>query len=206
MIMGTDNKPPFLQNELVDPNLDADSAAPERRHGGGPKTRAGKARASANARTHCITSNDPVIPHIESQEEWDSHLQGFIEYFAPVGAVEAFLVERYANLLWRTRRITRHEISSIMQRMIAIPEDMLIAANYLTPRASEGVILPDEDEVFARQHNTVLPSTIRTITRYEAHLQRQMLQTLRQLLALQARRRGDPPYASPVDVKGLPAG
>ena len=165
------------------------------KRGGGPKTPAGKARSSRNALRHCLTSNAPVIPEMESDEEYQRHVGGFMADFAPEGYVEEFYVERLASLLWRLRRVTRHEVAAIMQNILSVPNHMYTVANLYADR-SKGFIDPDPEEVEARQHNTVLPtaSEMHKVAQYEAHVQRQVVQTLRQLLVLQARRRGDPMY------------
>ena len=169
---------------------------------GGPATRQGKARSSVNALTHAITSNDPVIPEYEDQGEYDAHLQGFIQYFQPEGAVESFLVERYASVFWRLRRIARHEVHRTIENILSVPDHLALTANYLS--GTKEYIEPDPDVVAARAHNTVLPTAadMERIARYESHLTRQVIQTLRQLLVLQARRTGKPPYLGPVDFRG----
>ena len=54
--------------------------------GGGPKTAAGKAAVSRNAVKHGITSASPVIPGMESDEEWQAYRSGIIESLEPEGS------------------------------------------------------------------------------------------------------------------------
>ena len=55
---------------------------------GGPKTAQGKAIVSWNATCHGISSPKPVVPGLEKQEEWESHLEGIMENHSPVGHLE----------------------------------------------------------------------------------------------------------------------
>jgi hypothetical protein len=71
--------------------------------GGGPRTALGKERSKFNARTHGIFSKIVVLKG-ESQAEYDSLLDGFREYFRPVGPFEEGLVEILAVTRWRQRR------------------------------------------------------------------------------------------------------
>ena len=66
-----------------------------------------------NARRHGLTSNAPVIPGVESAEEWEALLAAMLSDCAPVGAVETKLVERAASLIWRLRRVERYECEAI---------------------------------------------------------------------------------------------
>ena len=55
---------------------------------GGPKTEAGKAVVRWNSTRHGISSPKPVIPGLEKQEDWESHLEGIMENLSPVGHLE----------------------------------------------------------------------------------------------------------------------
>ena len=92
-------------------------------------SRAERTRSSRNALKHYLTSNAPIIPEMESDEEYQRHLDGFMADFAPEGYVEKFYVERLASLLWRLRRVTRHEVAAIMQNILSVPGHMYTVAN-----------------------------------------------------------------------------
>jgi hypothetical protein len=93
----------------------------------------------------------------------------------PVGPLEAALAERVASALWRLRRVTAYEDAAIAER------------RRLEARSAR--LLPH-------------PLDIEKIIRYEAHLSRQCYQTLHELEALRAERRGRPAPLLRVDVKG----
>jgi hypothetical protein len=82
----------------------------------GPRSGAGKARASKNALTHGLRSNLPVIPG-ESPDEWEAHLAGILAVLAPANLLEKELASRVALCLWRLRRIASYEVCSASIRM-----------------------------------------------------------------------------------------
>jgi hypothetical protein len=81
--------------------------------GGGPKTEEGKEIVRWNAARHGIRSPAPVVPGIESQEEWERHLAGVLDSLSPEGHLEVVLAERVALFSWRLHRVTRYETESI---------------------------------------------------------------------------------------------
>lgn len=66
----------------------------------GPKSDAGKAVFSQNARTHGLLSRSLIIEG-ESQEEFSELLRLLADEFQPVGLVEPALVER-VGIAWST--------------------------------------------------------------------------------------------------------
>lgn len=76
---------------------------------GGPITPAGKAVSSRNATKHGLRATTPVIPGLESAEEWEAHRTGILDSLQPVGRLEFVFAERIALLLWRMQRVTRFE-------------------------------------------------------------------------------------------------
>jgi hypothetical protein len=78
----------------------------------GPKTAAGKAIVSQNARTHGLLSRSLIIEG-ESQEEFSELLGLLVEEFQPIGLVEHALVERVGIALWRQRRLVRAESAEV---------------------------------------------------------------------------------------------
>jgi len=72
----------------------------------GPRTAAGKERASQNALKHGLLAREAVIQG-EDPEEFELYREGMIEELAPVGEVEAMLAQRVVGLSWRLRRAER---------------------------------------------------------------------------------------------------
>ena len=91
---------------------------------GGPVTEEGKEVVRWNAARHGIRSPAPVVPGIESQEEWERHLAGVLESLSPEGHLEVVLAERVALFSWRLHRVTRYETESIALSQEKVEEDL----------------------------------------------------------------------------------
>lgn len=75
----------------------------------GPKTREGKAKSSKNAIKHGIKSEIPVIPGVESFDEWEDHRAAVVRGLHARGELEIALAERASLLMWRMNRVIRFE-------------------------------------------------------------------------------------------------
>ncbi len=73
----------------------------------------GTALARFNALRHGITSDAPVIPGVESVEEWEAHRAAIVAAAGPQDALESLLVGRIVILSWRLQRVARYECSAI---------------------------------------------------------------------------------------------
>jgi hypothetical protein len=91
---------------------------------GGPATEEGKEVVRWNAARHGIRSPAPVVPGIESTEEWEKHLAGVLESLSPEGHLEVVLAERVALFSWRLHRVTRYETESIALYQEKAEEDL----------------------------------------------------------------------------------
>ncbi|MCH7994756.1 MAG: hypothetical protein IIB57_09980 [Planctomycetes bacterium] len=82
----------------------------------GPKTAAGKARASRNALKHGLLAKDVVITGTdlaESRADFDAFLADLCAELKPQGLIEETMVERIATCYWRLRRVQRFEAAAI---------------------------------------------------------------------------------------------
>lgn len=93
----------------------------------GPRTPVGKALASRNATSHAIFARTPVILGLESAREWNDHRNAIIAALHPADAVEQSLADRYADAIWRLRRLRRHEVAVINHAMDRIPGEIKLA-------------------------------------------------------------------------------
>jgi hypothetical protein len=167
----------------------------------GPSTETGKAVISLNAVRHGMLATSPVVPAFERQEDWRDHLEGIETSLAPADHFESCLVERIALLLWRLRRVTAFETETMVSAVGDSEADWeraegtrkeLAAIPFYGKDAREHP--PAKEEwVKRRQADRMIPSgtTLERVMRYEAHLHRQLLQTMHELEALQARRKGE---------------
>jgi len=57
----------------------------------------GRALNRVNALKHAMTSKVPVIPELESEEDWNRHLEGVRSSLNPEGYLEEFLTRRIAS-------------------------------------------------------------------------------------------------------------
>ena len=74
----------------------------------GPRTAEGKARSSQNAVRHGLTAKYPVLPG-EDPAEFAAFCDLLFEDLAPDGAAEAYLVQRFADIAWRLKRVPHFE-------------------------------------------------------------------------------------------------
>ena len=87
----------------------------------GPRTDVGKAIAKLNAVKHGGLSPLPVLPEVETRDEWDAHLVGTLASLNPVGQLETVLAERVALILWRMNRVAKFE-----REMIAVGQERVV--------------------------------------------------------------------------------
>ena len=131
----------------------------------------------------------------------------------PEGYHECVLVERIALFLWRTRRAVFYELAKIDDLQASADYDTRVAEAYrrgILSDSLEAGVLPevDEAEVAATKARRILPAgdDLMMIMRYEAHLHRIYIQTLHELEAIQARRRGERVTLTRLDISGPPSG
>ena len=161
-----------------------------------------------NALKHGLRSGVPVIPGFESFEDWESHRAGLMAAIEPEGALETAHAERIASLYWRLQRVPRYETEMMTHSLDSIAEDLEPVVRY---GEALGIVRTEAEQLdnIARQASRrQLPSSddLEKILRYEAHLHRQLHQTLHELEALQARRKGERPSPlARLDVMQSPA-
>jgi hypothetical protein len=174
----------------------------------GPNTEAGKAVASRNAIVHAIRSKKPVIHGMEEESDWRNHRQGIIASLDPAGELENVLADRVALLLWRLDRVTRYEVAVTDRHVASARSDLAVADAYAHRTIAQGK-LPEvaPERVALTQITRIIPpeNDLNIIMRYETHLHRQYIQTLHEIEALQARRRGEPTHLARLDISSPPA-
>ena len=140
----------------------------------GSRTEAGKDGSKMNAVRHGILARSVVVPNLEDEAEWRDHRQRVVDDLGPVGGLEAMLADRIAELLWRIRRVAWYERNEVRK-------------NYPDRAAVSWYELQDSGDAGGRE----LPGLpqLAAISRYEAHLQRSLMQTSRELDRLQSKRR-----------------
>ena len=66
---------------------------------------------------HGIQYQSPVLPRVESAEQWETHLAGIRESLDPVGTLEEAFVHKIAFQLWRVDRLIRHETGIVSSKI-----------------------------------------------------------------------------------------
>jgi hypothetical protein len=150
-----------------------------------------------------------VIAKVEDPREWAAHLRGIFESLEPADHLECLLAERIAICLWKLRRLEFHTMGVMMRSWeklepgaTEIVQSKQLQADFWKTAsmamtkmglasATRGGLLPGDYH---------LP----TIMRYEAHLHRQYIQTLHELEAMQARRKGESSPLARLDITGPP--
>ena len=118
------------------------------------------------------TPANPLIEGVQTLEDWIAHREIVVQELCPVGALETLYAQRAALYLWRLERITRFEVAAKFGAIEARS----------TPTG--------EDSANAQEHRASTdPSTLQTIIKYEAHLQRCLAGTMAELRRLQKERR-----------------
>ncbi len=103
----------------------------------GPRTEAGKARVSDNARSHGFLSRHLIVAG-ESPAEFAALLAALVADYQPAGVVETGLVEQVAIVLWRKARFVRAETAmvSLNRRTFGEVQAREVAARLGLPEAA----------------------------------------------------------------------
>ena len=174
----------------------------------GPRTEQGKAKASLNATRHGIRSDVAVIDGIEDPKDWEWHRRGILESLDPEGVLEFVLADHIAFTLWKLRRVAFYQALQTRWHIDQAEHDLAVANAYADGTLSKApLVRPDSEQVYGAELLRVLPQTdtLAKIMRYEAHLHRQYIQTLHELEAIQARRKGGHVPLARLDISAPPA-
>ena len=181
--------PPFDTPRLAEAQDDASSEPQHERgkkRGGGPKTAKGKAAVRLNAVKHGVLAQTPVLPLVESLEEWEELRQDVLDWFDLKGAFQESLGERVVGLIWRLKRAGRAETEATHHYQKDVPDD------WKSSMQMEGLPIPDRKtrdrvkEEYRMLMARLLPGdeTMDKILRYESKLHRYLLQTLYMILVV----------------------
>jgi hypothetical protein len=130
----------------------------------GPRTAAGIARSSKNAVRHGLASASVVVlDRVENGAEYEAMLNDVFDDVAPVGAVETYLAERLAQLLWRLRRVLRFETRYLSQwQLDSLPSPELLDER-VQQQAKRDSILAALAHLFLRGDDVLGEPTVATI-------------------------------------------
>jgi hypothetical protein len=109
----------------------------------GPVTAEGKQIIASNRVTHGLRSARVVVPGLEDPALWEAHRAAVLDDLRPVGALEAALAGRVAELLWRLGRVVEAETVAIE----AYREDARGALDAAVKDPEQAGALLDPDEL-----------------------------------------------------------
>jgi hypothetical protein len=149
----------------------------------GPVTPEGRAKSSANSRTHGLAAKYTLLPK-ESADEFQLLFDDYIAQFQPQTAVETELVEVMVIARWRLRRLLAIE-TGVFEMEVSRRGKQI-------DREFNGL---DEDSRLAWVFQKLADNGASTamLIRYEGAINRSYDKALKQLLLLQSRRPTPPP-------------
>ena len=147
-------------------------------HSTGPRTDAGKKRASLNALRHGLTGHTIVLPS-EDLTAYQRHCAAFFEEHQPQGATESQLVQTLADTAWQLNRVPALE-ANLFSLGIADHSASIDASH---PDAQNALAMAAAFVQHARAFNA--------LSTHAQRLSRTFERTLKLLLELQAARRRD---------------
>jgi hypothetical protein len=181
----------------------------------GPRSEAGRRRASLNRLLHGLRASTPVLPG-EDPNELDELMRRVTTDVQPQGVLEEFMTERVAMGMWRLHRAERAELGVLTHQLLTIEAKraerdrgrcefdvlkQLIAPNAtITDEAGHRAATAQLGEIEAAAEDD-LPTlgqalaeaasgsgTIDLATRYKTAAERSLFRTLHELRDLQAAR------------------
>jgi len=112
-----------MPDQLNSDSLQSETARANGAKSHGPVTPEGRAISSRNSLRHGFTAKSIVLS-TESQEDFQSLLDSYIDQFDPQGGIEMELVEAMAAARWRLRRISTIETSLLNNEMVRRARDI----------------------------------------------------------------------------------
>jgi hypothetical protein len=94
----------------------------------GPRTPEGKLRSRYNALKHGLTGQTLCI-HDDERDQYQAHVQSYIDLYQPVGHAEQVLVRNIADDYWRSMRGRALEHRHMNQALTGNLEDLKVLSN-----------------------------------------------------------------------------
>ncbi len=173
----------------VPSKLKSDTARANGAKSHGPVTPEGRAKSSANSRSHGLTAKYKLLPD-ESSEEFELLINDYIDQFEPRTAVEMDLIEVMAIARWRLRRFLAMESQLFDVEIVRSEKQIDREFNNMNEVARLAWVF---QKMADKGHSIAM------LIRYEGSLNRSYDKALKQLLLLQSRRQSPPP--SPTNTK-----
>jgi len=175
----------------------------------GPRSVEGKIVSSRNALKHGLQSLSPVVPGVESPEDWEGHRDAVLDDLVPAGYLEKELAGRIAFILWRLRRVLRYETGVLTNQVETIEEDaaaadaLSISMSSLFGDSSPETASSSTSTRMGRERSFLGGDAAERVQKHETHLERSLLRNLHEFQRLQSSRLaggGTPPPVLDVNI------
>ena len=145
----------------------------------GPRTPQGKAKSSLNGLVHGMRSRQVVVPGLgETQEDYDRHVNGYLDYYRPADPIERDLLIGIATEAHRLQRLNIIEAATL-----EVSADNHSRENPNNPfRPGEALA----SECFARPMREE-PLTLKTLLQYRSRTQSAFFRGIRAFADLRRR-------------------
>jgi hypothetical protein len=169
----------------------------------GPTSTGGLGRASQNAVKHGLTAAGVLLKG-EDSVVFEKLRQDLLDYYKPIGEIEAFWVEHVAINLWRLGRGPKYEAAMVEEAQRAVDKEFMLERALSMTEVRGAVEQEKKPEagaayfrLFSYQGSN---GSLINLTRHEERIERSISRGLVQLERLQARRRGEN-FAPPIKLE-----
>jgi len=174
----------------------------------GPRTARGKNQVRRNAVSHgLLASSKNVLLPGEDKKVFNVFMQGLLRDLAPVGDMEALLVERIVSSAWRLRRILRIELGILATENSEARRETMLSWNPFKSESPLGTGIEPMDEMkliaigMAFKRDASGGDALGKLRRYESAIERSLYRALHELQRLQEKRSGkDVPVPAAIDI------
>jgi hypothetical protein len=168
---------------------EADAGSPNDQAGQITNSRVADERSLLMALKYGIGTVDPVLPGLESVDDWVEHRDCVIRDIDPVGAIESAYAQRAAMYLWRLERVARYKNNEARSDGLVATQASDVSIDDPARSQSGDATIRDESRQNQERSKRDARPTSETIDKYEAHLKRMLAQTMAELKRLRKDRR-----------------
>src|SRR5579871_1246317 len=164
-----------LMTEQVSPEIQSAPANPPR-HGGGPRTPAGRARSALNGLKHGLCARTVLLPN-EDPQVYVRFCKQILDYWKPANAMEQSIAQLIANDCWRLERSKTHEQGFMALGHGGQPGEVICQDAVIHAAITEAGTFRDNPQAFA------------TLSIYEQRITRSIHKNMKVLQEMQKERK-----------------
>jgi len=164
-----------MKSEQVSPEVQSvELTAP--RHGGGPRTPAGRARSALNGLKHGLCARTVLLPNDDPQV-YVRFCKQIMDYWKPANAMEQSIAQLIANDCWRLERSNTHEQGFMALGHAEQPGEVICQDAVTHAAITEAGTFRDNPQAFA------------TLSIYEQRITRSVHKNMKVLQEMQKERK-----------------